>query len=259
MRSYRSIVLANAALALTLATACTGGDRQNAAAADSAGRDLQLAPSDSSAALNDRAAGESPAASTSSRAGTSPASGGNASTATSRSGASLSAGTVVTARLDHQISSATNKAGETVRATVGTAVRDGSGRVVIPAGSVVTLSIVKLHESENKSDNNGTLVLDVSSVEIGGRSYPLSGTVHATTSLVGRKTNVNDVAKVGAGAGIGAVAGRVLGGSKGTVIGGVLGGAVGAQRAVETKDRDVVAAANSTVRITLDSGFIASR
>lgn len=258
MPSYRTIVLANAALALTLATACSGGDRRDAAVADSAGRDLQLAPSDSSAALNDRAAGESPAASTPSRTSTSSGAGGNASSTTSRSGASLPAGAVVTARLNHQISSSTNKAGETVRATVGTAVRDGSGRVVIPAGSVVTLSIVKIHESENKSDNNGTLVLDVSSVEIGGRSYPLSGTVHATTSLVGRSTNAGDVAKVGAGAGIGAVAGRVLGGSKGTVIGGVLGGAVGAQRAVETKDRDVVAAANSTVRITLDSRFVAS-
>jgi hypothetical protein len=66
---------------------------------------------------------------------------------------------------------------------------------------------------------------------------------------------VNDVAKVGVGAGAGAVAGRVLGGSKGTVIGGVLGGAVGAQRAVETKDRDVVVAAGSTARIELTSRF----
>jgi hypothetical protein len=59
---------------------------------------------------------------------------------------------------------------------------------------------------------------------------------------------------VGVAAG-GAVAGRVLGGSKGTVIGGVLGGAVGAQRAVETKDRDVVVAAGSTARIELTSRF----
>ena len=54
----------------------------------------------------------------------------------------------------------------------------------------------------------------------------------------------------------GAVVGRVLGGSgKGAVIGGVIGGAVGAQRAVETKDRDVVLPAGSAVTITLNDTF----
>jgi hypothetical protein len=223
---------------------CSGGDR-NGTAADSLGRDLSLMQGDSNHALGDRADG---AGGTSNGSRTSSGD-------RSASGLSLAAGTTITATTNSRIWSATNKAGETLTATVSSSVKDGSGRVVIPAGSTVHLRITALHESENKSDETGTLALAVQSVEIDGKSYPLDGTVHVARTLVGRKTNINDVAKVGAGAGVGAVAGRVLGGSKGTVIGGVLGGAVGAQRAVETKDRDVVVVSGSTARIELTSRF----
>jgi hypothetical protein len=48
----------------------------------------------------------------------------------------------------------------------------------------------------------------------------------------------------------------VLGGSsKGAIIGGVLGGAVGAQRAVETKDRDVVLPQGTAVTLSLTEEF----
>ena len=222
---------------------CSGGDRSGAAT-DSLGRDLSLVQGDSNHALGDRADGSGGSSS-----------GSRTSSDRSASGRSLAAGTTITATTNSRISSATNKAGETLTATVAADVKDGSGRVVIPAGSTVHLRITALHESENKSDATGTLALAVQSVEINGKSYPLDGTVHVGRTLVGRKTNINDVAKVGAGAGVGAVAGRVLGGSKGTVIGGVLGGAVGAQRAVETKDRDVVVPSGSTARIELTSRF----
>ena len=222
---------------------CSGGDRSGSAT-DSLGRDLSLVQGDSTHALGDRAGGDA-------------ASGGSRSASNDRaaSGRSLAAGTTFSATTNSRISSATNKVGETLTASVASDVKDASGHVVIPAGSTVRLRITALHESENKSDATGTLALAVQSVDIGGKSYPLDGTVHVPRTLAGRKTNVNDVAKVGAGAGIGAVAGRVLGGSKGTVIGGVLGGAVGAQRAVETKDRDVVVASGSTARIELTSRF----
>ena len=50
--------------------------------------------------------------------------------------------------------------------------------------------------------------------------------------------------------------GRVIGGStKGAIIGGIIGGAVGAQRAVETKDRDVVLPQGSGLTLTLDQSF----
>ena len=147
--------------------------------------------------------------------------------------------------------------GQTITATVSQNVRDGAGRIVIPAGSEVTLRITAIRESENKSDNTGTLTLAATSVSINGTSYDIDGGVSGmATTLRDRGTNVGDAAKVGAGAAAGAVVGRVLGGgTKGAVIGGVIGGAVGAQRAVETQDRDVVLAAGSDVTITLNSEF----
>jgi K+-sensing histidine kinase KdpD len=75
-------------------------------------------------------------------------------------------------------------------------------------------------------------------------------------TLVDRKTNGGDIAKVGAGTAIGAVAGRVIGGNtKGAIIGGIIGGAIGTQRAIETQDRDVVVPANSRVELTLQGEF----
>ena len=42
------------------------------------------------------------------------------------------------------------------------------------------------------------------------------------------------------------------------IIGGIIGGAVGTQRAVETKDRDVVLPQGTSVTLTLDQSLTAS-
>ena len=147
--------------------------------------------------------------------------------------------------------------GDEVTATVSTDVKDASGRVVIPAGSKVTLTITALHESENKGDSTGTLTVKPTAVSINGQSQPLAASLSGVkTSLEGRKTGAGDIAKVGVGTGAGAVVGRVIGGStKGAIIGGIIGGAIGAQRAVETKDRDVVLPQGTAVTLTLDQTF----
>ncbi len=169
----------------------------------------------------------------------------------------LAAGESFGASTTSEITSRTQKVGETVTAKVANDVKDGSGRVVIPAGSVVTLRISAIKPSDSKSDNTGTLSLAATSVSINGTDYDLTGGVSGLeTHLQSRSVDANDAAKVGAGAAAGAVVGRVLGGSgKGAVIGGVIGGAVGTQRAVETKDRDVVLPAGSSVTITLNDTF----
>jgi hypothetical protein len=169
----------------------------------------------------------------------------------------LAVGTTLTASTNAEIRSHKNKVGDTVTATVATDVKDRLGRVVIPAGSEVVLKVTAIKESENKSDKTGTLTVQPTAVLISGRSYPISASIEGvTTELQGRGTNAGDIAKPAAGAAVGAVVGRVLGGSsKGAIIGGVLGGAVGAQRAVETKDRDVVLPQGTTVTLSLDQTF----
>jgi hypothetical protein len=266
-----------AALTLAAMAACGRGDREQVATADSLNRDLQLAPVDTTAELNDRPADT---ATTPAPAPRTPARSTRPSTSTSASpsrpttsqpstpapsapapsapaSASLAAGTSLTAATTAEIRSHKNKVGDTVTAKIDTDVKDASGRVVIPAGSTVALKVTAIKESENKSDTTGTMTLQPTSVTINGQSYPIAASIqHVGTKLEGRKTNAGDIAKVGGGAAAGAILGRVLGGStKGAVIGGVIGGAVGAQRAVETKDRDVVVPAGTSVTIVLDESF----
>jgi hypothetical protein len=260
-----------AALTLAALVACGRGDQDDTAAADSLSRDLQLAPVDTSAELNDRPTASAPApASSPSRTTTrpsrpaaspstpTPAPSAPAPTpAAAATPASLAAGTSLTAATTAEIRSHKNKVGDTVTAKIASDVKDRSGRVVIPAGSVVTLKVTAIKESENKSDTTGTLTLQPTSVTVGGKSYPIAASIqHVDTRLEGRKTNAGDIAKPAGGAAAGAILGRVIGGSsKGAVIGGVIGGAVGAQRAVETKDRDVVLPQGTSVTIVLDESF----
>ena len=255
-----------AALTLAALAACGRGDRSDTAAADSLSRDLQLAPVDTTAPLNDRPTASAPApaaktptrasrpAASPSRPSPSPSAAAPSAPAASRS---LSAGSTLSASTTAELSSAKNKVGDTVTATVASDIKDAAGRVVIPAGSEVVLKVTAIKESENKSDKTGTLTLQPTSVTVNGTSYPLSARIDSVgTHLEGRKTNAGDIAKPAAGAAVGAVVGRVLGGStKGAIIGGVLGGAVGAQRAVETKDRDVVLPEGTTVVLVLEQPF----
>ena len=242
-----------AILTLALLAAC-GGDRSASMAADSLSRDLQRLPVDSSATFSDQAAATpvpAPAAPVASKPKAKPK------PKPAPAPLTLAGGTAVATTMDREITSKTDKPGATVTGTVASDVTDATGRVVIPAGSKVTMTITEIHESENKGDKTGKLTLTPTAVVIAGESHALDGSAVALDrTLRDRKTNAGDVAKVGAGAGIGAIAGGVIGGStKGAVIGGIIGGAVGTQRAIETQDRDVVVPANSRVEVTLGGTF----
>jgi uncharacterized protein YfiM (DUF2279 family) len=237
-------------LALTLLVGC-GGDSDGSSATDNPNRDLQRPAVDANSPLNDRADKTS---SSKAKAATKPV----AKTASKTATASLAAGTAISAKFDAGISSRTHKAGQKLTGTVSSDVKDKNGRVVIPAGSKVHLTISAIKESENKSDKTGKLVLTPTKVVITGVSYSLSGSATALDrTLKDRKTNAGDLAKVGAGAGAGALLGTAVSGgsTKGAVIGGVAGAAVGTQRAVETQDRDVVVPSGSRLKVTLKAPF----
>jgi hypothetical protein len=285
-------------LTLVGLVACSRGEKkETAAASDSLQRDLQLAPTDTTQPLADRSAdtattpppaardtapthvakpkakhASKPAPKPKPKAAEAPPAYANApaapaaepkpagtDTASKPAPASLDVGTTIPATMVDSINSRSNKPGDKVTAKVDNDVRDAAGRVVIPAGSTVTLTIADIRPSPNKSDNKGTLRLEPTTIMVDGKPYPIAASVDSVDSkLVGRATNINDVAKVGAGTGIGAIAGKILGGGTGAVIGGVVGGAVGTQRAVETKDRDVEVTPGSTVRLRLRDKFIAT-
>lgn len=269
MKTTMLIVLAALAVG-----ACGRGEPKAVAGADSLQRDLQLAPVDTSKPINDQpAAAPAPAPAPEPAPAPKPAAPapkpkpkpkpaaaapapGAAPAPTPAAAPTLrvaAAGTHISATLNDSISTQKNKVGDVVKATVATDVKDDQGRVVIPAGSTVSIKITALEVSENKSDKTGTLTLATQDITVNGKTYVLDASIdEVARELVGRKTNIGDIAKVGAGTGIGAIVGRVIGGStKGAIIGGVIGGAVGTQRAIETKDRDVVVPAGSNVALTL--------
>ena len=271
-----------AALTLLAAAACGRGEKRDVASADSLSRDLQLAPVDTTAELNDRPSADTaaatpapapapnpaapkpakpkPAAPTPTSApAPAPAPAPAAAPAPAPAAAGLDAGASFSATTDAEIRSHKNRVGDQVTATVAADVKNSAGPVVIPAGSKVTLEVTGIKESENKGDTTGTLTLKPVSIAVNGTSQPLAASISGVkTKLEGRSTNAGDIAKVGAGTAAGAIVGRVLGGStKGAIIGGIIGGAVGTQRAVETKDRDVVLPTGTQVTLTLDEKLMA--
>jgi len=283
-----------AALALLAAVACGRGEKRDVASADSLSRDLQLAPVDTTAELNDRPSADTAAAtpvtpapepapapkpskpapkpsatkpkpapapaSTTPAASPVPTAASTPAPAPAPSaGHELAAGASFSATTDAEIRSNKNRVGDEVTATVAADVKNSAGQVVIPAGSKVTLQVTAIKESENKGDTTGTLTLKPTAISINGSSQALPASISGIkTSLQGRGTNAGDIAKVGVGTAAGAIVGRVIGGStKGAIIGGIIGGAVGTQRAVETKDRDVVLPSGTQVTLTLNDKLLA--
>lgn len=165
----------------------------------------------------------------------------------------LASGTRIEARIEDSLSSRRNKAGETLRATVSADVKDAYGQVAIPAGSIVGLRIAQLEPATNKSQADGKIVLDVTSVTVHSQVYSVNAQVETTPhQLVGRGVTGGEVEKAGGGAVIGAVLGRVIGGdTKGAVIGGAVGAAAGTAAAVHWASRDVVVTPGTPIVFSL--------
>lgn len=265
--------------AITVLAACGGRDRTDTAMADSLGRDLELAPADSTAPLNDQPEAGAPVqAPVTQPASPAPRQTPRPATPRPRDPAPdpvvnepapsrpvaaaplvLPAGTAISASASDSITSQRNKVGETVTARISEDVRDQNGRVIIPAGSTANFTITALAPAENKSATRGTINLQLTSISVRGRDYSIGGSSTSVEhTLRGRGVTTGDAAKVGAGAAAGAIAGRILGGKKGTVIGGVVGAAVGTGVAVETADRDVVVAPGATIGFTINQELVVS-
>ena len=266
------------AAANTLLLACGKGDQKNMTAADSASRDLQLAPVDTNASLSDVAppadSAMAPAAvapetvvvyrdapkpvpkpaATKPKATSTAAAPEAAAPAVGPKRELLDGVAIATTNVD-SISSAFDSAGHRVKVRVTSDVSDAAGHVVIPAGSIVTLNIEAIKWSENKNDK-GTLRMSTQNVSINGSKYPLVGTVSTPAfTYKHRGSSLGDAAKVAGGAGAGAVVGGLIGKGTGAVIGGVVGGAVGAQRMSQTKDNDIIVAPGTPITITLNEPF----
>jgi len=248
-------------LAVLAASACAKGDKAAQQPADSTARNLTLAPTESSAALHDVPAptAQPPAATPATpppsrppapKPKPTPAAPAAPATRTA------AAGTFVDLAVSDTLSSRFTKVGDAFTASVVSDVKDGQGRVVIPAGSTVHGSVTEVKPAPNPS-TPGTLTLSLTSVTVGGTSYPIAARIDSLETVrQGRGVTGGDAAKVGAGAAAGAILGRVLGkNTKGAVIGGIVGGAVGAGVAVQSKDADIVLPKGAHINASLVSAL----
>jgi hypothetical protein len=79
------------------------------------------------------------------------------------------------------------------------------------------------------------------------------GTVDPEGGVRGRSSTKDDVAKVGAGAGIGAIIGGIAGGGKGAVIGAIIGGGAGTAGAMTQRGKDIRLEPGQQLRIRVTS------
>ena len=238
-----------ATLSLAVLAACSGGGKSSSASADSLSRDLSRPEAPANNAMNDRPAATpapKPAKARPAKAAPAPR--------------TLAAGTLIEAAIADSINSRHDKPGKTVTAAVARDVKDRAGRVVIPAGSLVTMTVTELAPAKSKSAADGKLALEVKSVNVRGRIYALDADVDPVAhELKGRGVTAGEVEKVGVGTAVGAIGGRIIGGNtKGAVIGGIVGAGAGTAVAVQTASRDVVVRPGTTVRITLRGTLVAS-
>jgi hypothetical protein len=113
--------------------------------------------------------------------------------------------------------------------------------------------IGQLEPATNKSQADGKITLNVSSVSVRGQVYQVSADVDPVQHhLQGRGVTAGEVEKVGIGAAAGAVAGQVIGkNAKGAVIGGVVGAGAGTAVAAHWASRDVVVTPGTAIMFSL--------
>jgi len=255
----RSAILAT--IAVFALSGCQKAKDQSQTA-DSTARNLTLAPTESTAQMHDVPANPPAPARQPQRAAPPPATRPPVTRRPTPPMARLAAGTTLDIAATDTISSRSAKPGDAFTARVVEDIRNGAGRVVIPAGSLVNGKISDVQPAPNPS-TPGTLTLSVSSITVRGTSYPIEASVDSLETIHKSRGAVTtgDAEKVGAGAVAGAILGRVLGGNKkGTIIGGIVGGAAGAVVANRTKDSDIVlpAGAHIIIRLTKELAVAAS-
>jgi hypothetical protein len=168
----------------------------------------------------------------------------------------LVSGTAISTVTLDSVHSQYTRVGDPIRVRVASDVMSSDGRVVIPAGSTITLEVAEIAQADNRGEK-GVLTLTGRSITINGESYPI--TARATDyeyEMKARGVGATDVARTGAGVAAGAIIGRVIGGKTGTIVGGIAGGGAGAAVAAKTANRDIIVHAGKSMTITLRDEFL---
>ncbi len=234
-----------AALLVMSAVAC-GGDKTED------GREIELAPAAGDAAMGDSATAAPAPAPAPTRAPAPRAAAPAPARPANTTAGSLSAGAVLNVAAGARVCTNTHKVGDRFAAST-TAEIKGTGSMVIPAGTEVTMEVVESKRGENGTENVRLAFRPVS-ITIRNRAIALVADVTQVARLEFARVQSTGVqaGKVATGAAVGAVAGQLLGkNTKSTVAGAAIGAAAGGVVAAGTTDYTGCLPANGAIAITL--------
>lgn len=156
------------------------------------------------------------------------------------------AGTVLVVRTAQALGSKTSQAGQTFGATLAQPVTV-EGRTALPGGSQVSGTVVTA-KAKGKVKGEGQLDLKLTSISVGGQTYPIHTIVlSSTVKGKGKRT----AATTGGGAAGGALIGGIAGGGKGAAIGAGIGAAAGFLGGTFTGNKQIEVPAESALSFTL--------
>lgn len=160
-------------------------------------------------------------------------------------------GTRLAVRTGDTIDSKTAVEGGTYRASLDSPLIS-RGRVVVPAGSDVTLTITNV-KSAGRIKGNSALSLRATGLQHKGKSYELASSVFADQ---GKGRGKETALKTGIGAAAGALIGGLAGGGKGAGIGAAAGGGAGFGWNAFTHGQQVKIPAETVLNFKLESPLV---
>lgn len=164
------------------------------------------------------------------------------------SGVGLAAGTPLRVRLDDEVDTKRNRAGDGFRATLMEPV-GLNGRTVLPVGTQFHGHLTGAKAS-GRLKGRAFLGLTLDGFQLEGRDYQVQTSNVDRVSAAHKKRNI---ALIGGGAGLGAVIGAIAGGGKGAAIGAGAGGGAGLVGAAATGKREVALPAEAALTFVLQA------
>ena len=159
----------------------------------------------------------------------------------------LPEGTLLAARLETSLSSATSKEGDVILARLAEDVKVGE-RVVLKEGTEVRGRVVAASPS-GRVKGRAHLAIDFDRIVVNGRERELE---LRAVDITASSDKGKDAKLIGGGAGAGLIIGAIADGKKGALIGTAIGAAAGTGAALATKGKEVELPSGTMLQLKLE-------
>lgn len=163
-----------------------------------------------------------------------------------RNGIVIPKGTALQVRIDENLDTKRNRAGDQFRASLAEPIVL-EGKTIVPRGTPF-IGHVTESEASGRLEGRAVLELTLDSFALGGKDYRVHTASIDRVSTSHKKRNVE---MIGGGAGLGALIGGLAGGGKGALIGAGAGAGAGTAGAAATGKKEVAVAAESLLSFPL--------